>query len=54
MYKISEIVAPNIFSSVVFMTTPMSNSCIIPHSSAAKILYVTRLYFIKDYCIIFL
>ena len=53
IHKISRISAPNIFPSLAFMITLMLNLCAIPYNSAAKILHITRLYLIKDPCIIF-
>ena len=48
VHKISGIATPNIYPSVAFITTPMSNLYVIPYSSAVKTLHVTRLYLIED------
>ena len=53
VHRISGTTDPKIFLKVAFMTALMSNSCAIPYSSLAKTLRITRLYFIKDKCMIF-
>lgn len=48
MYKITKIVDPSIFFNTNFITTLMLNLYAISYNSAAKTLYIIRLYFIKN------
>lgn len=54
IYKINEILYPNIFPKVAFITTPIFNLYIISYNLAAKTLHIIYLQFINDQYIILL
>ena len=53
VHRISGIRDPSIFPKVAFMTALMSNLYAISYNSAANILRITYLHFIKDQYMIF-
>lgn len=48
VHKMSRTADLSIFPGITFMTTPMSNLCIIPYSLPAMTLHITHLFLIKD------
>lgn len=53
MYKLNKIIDLSIFPNIALIRALISNLCTILYSSGAKILYITRLHFIENWCIIF-